>query len=142
MAHMIGLTPDEKKVILFFLAVNAIGLGVLVYKRTHPASLPGLKPVAAGLPATADSNVTAVPQPPPLDYTRPKKELLTGKININQADESTLQQLPGIGPAMAQRIAVYRRTEGRFRTTRELGNVKGIGPKKLKLLLEHVSVGP
>jgi competence ComEA-like helix-hairpin-helix protein len=139
---MIGLTPDEKKVILFFLAVNAIGLGVLAYKRTHPAHLPGLKPEAAGLPAAPDSAAIAVPQTASYDYARPKKELLSGRIDINQADEGTLQRLPGIGPAMAQRIAVYRRTEGRFRTPRELGNVKGIGPKKLKLLLEHVSVGP
>ncbi len=145
---MIGLTPDEKKVIIFFLAVNAIGLGVLVYKRTHPAQLPGLKAVAAGLPAAtdsaagADSSAAAAQQPAAYAAARPKKELVTGKININQADQNLLQRLPGIGPAMARRIVDYRKTGGKFRTARELGNVKGIGPKKLKLLLEHVSVGP
>ena len=139
---MIGLTPDEKKVIIFFLAVNVIGLGLMSYKRAHPALLPGLRPEAAGLTAAADSGNAAAPQPAPSEYTRPKKELLTGKIDINRADQSTLQRLPGIGPAMAQRIAEYRSTEGRFRTARELGNIKGIGAKKLKLLLEHVSVGP
>ena len=139
---MIGLTPDEKKIIIFFLAVNAIGLGVLAYKRAHPAQLSGLRASATGLPAGADSIVAPVPQTAPADYGRPRKELLSGRIDINQADQNLLQRLPGIGPAMAQRITDYRRSEGRFRSARELGNVKGIGPKKLKLLLEHVSVGP
>ena len=139
---MMGLTPDEKKIIIFFLAVNAIGLGMLAYKRAHPAQLPGLRASAVGLPTGADSAAPPVPQPVPAGYGRPKKELLSGRIDINQADENLLQRLPGIGPAMAQRIADYRHSEGRFHSTRELGNVKGIGPKKLKLLLEHVSVGP
>jgi competence protein ComEA len=138
---MIGLTPDEKKVIIFFLAVNAIGLGVLAYKRAHPSQLPGLRETAAGLPAIADS-MAAAPQPAAAEYGRPKKELLTGRVDINQADESLLQRLPGIGPAMAKRIVDYRHSEGGFRSVRDLGNVKGIGKKKLKLLLEHVSVGP
>jgi competence ComEA-like helix-hairpin-helix protein len=136
---MFGLTPDEKKVIIFFLAVNAAGLSVLAYKRTHPAALPGLSPAAAGLPVPADTAAASAAVAAPL---RPGKELLTGRININNADLGALQRLPGIGPAMAQRIVAYRRQAGKFGTARELTNVKGIGPKKLKLLLEHVSVGP
>jgi competence protein ComEA len=134
---MFGLTPDEKKVIIFFLAVNAVGLSILAYKRTHPAAMPGLRPSAAGLPAPADTAATAT-----VTVARPGKELLTGKVNINAADLRSLQRLPGIGPAMAQRIVDYRRQAGTFHTTRELSKVKGIGPKKLKLLLEHVSIGP
>ncbi|HTY09324.1 MAG TPA: helix-hairpin-helix domain-containing protein [Candidatus Edwardsbacteria bacterium] len=138
---MIGLTPDEKKVIIFFLAVNAVGLGLLAYKRAHPSQLPGLRETAAGLPAAADS-MAAAPPTAPAEFGRPKKELLTGRIDINRADEGLLQRLPGIGPAMAKRIVDYRRSEGGFKSVRELGEVKGIGRKKLKLLLEHVSVGP
>ncbi len=50
--------------------------------------------------------------------------------------------MPGIGPAMAKRIVDYRRDVRRFDHPGQLSNVKGIGPKKLKLLLEHVTVGP
>ncbi|MCU0607708.1 MAG: helix-hairpin-helix domain-containing protein [Candidatus Edwardsbacteria bacterium] len=137
---MLALTPDERRVILFFLAANAAGLGLLAFKRSHPTALPGLRPEAAGLPAAADT--AAAPAPAAAGQIRPGKELLTGTVDINAADEQTLQRLPGIGPAMARRIAEHRRTVGRFRSPRELGRVKGIGPKKLKLLLEHVTVGP
>jgi competence protein ComEA len=140
--RMLELTPDEKKVIIFFLAVNVAGLGVLAYKRTHPASLPGLSATAAGLPATADPAAAMTGTATAACAGRPGKELLTGTVDVNTADLRSLQRLPGIGPAMAQRIVDYRRQTGKFRTPRELSNVRGIGPKKLKLLLEHVSVGP
>lgn len=137
---MLALTPDERRVVLFFLAANAVGLGLLAYKRSHPSALPGLRPEAAGLAAAADT--ASAPAPAAARQSRPGKELLTGTIDINTADERTLQRLPGIGPAMARRIAEHRSAEGKFRSPRDLGKVKGIGPKKLKLLLEHVTVGP
>ena len=139
---MFGLTPDEKKVIIFFLAVNAVGLSILAYKRTHPVSMPGLSATATWLPATADPVAAVTGTATAVSAGRPGKDLLTGTIDVNTADLRSLQRLPGIGPAMAQRIVDYRRQTGKFRTPRELSNVRGIGPKKLKLLLEHVSVGP
>ncbi|MDI6741009.1 MAG: helix-hairpin-helix domain-containing protein [Candidatus Edwardsbacteria bacterium] len=139
---MLGLTPDEKKVIIFFLAVNAVGLGLLAFKRTHPQALLGLKETAAGLPAPADTGTAGAKSASSDQIQRPEKELLSGTVNINTADPQTLQRLPGIGPAMAQRIIDYRRGAGKFNKPAELAKVKGIGPKKLKLLVEHVSVGP
>jgi len=38
-----------------------------------------------------------------------------------------LQQLPGIGPELAQRILYYRHEHGRFRSFEQLKNVDGIG---------------
>lgn len=53
------------------------------------------------------------------------------RIDINHAEASALQTLPGIGPALAQRIVAYRKTYGSFADTRGLLEVDGIGPKRL-----------
>ena len=51
-----------------------------------------------------------------------------GKVNINTADLSELDSLPGIGPVMAQRIVDYRQTHGPFGRPEDITNVPGIGP--------------
>lgn len=53
-----------------------------------------------------------------------------GQVNINTAGAEQLQELPGIGPAMAARIVGYRQQAGQFQKAEDLMNVGGIGPKK------------
>lgn len=52
----------------------------------------------------------------------------TGPININTADAAELELLPGIGPALAERIIAYRETMGPFAMPEDIQNVAGIGP--------------
>ncbi|MGQ9524674.1 MAG: helix-hairpin-helix domain-containing protein [Armatimonadota bacterium] len=52
-----------------------------------------------------------------------------GTVNINTADSETLQRLPGVGPAIAERIIEYRSQKGRFTAPEEIMEVRGIGPK-------------
>ncbi len=52
-------------------------------------------------------------------------------ININTADQATLQLLPGIGKTYAQRIIEYRSRNNGFSEVSELMNIKGIGEKRL-----------
>ncbi len=52
------------------------------------------------------------------------------KINLNTAGSDELQRLPGIGPAMAERVLAYRKEAGGFKTIEEMMQVKGIGEKK------------
>jgi competence protein ComEA len=61
-------------------------------------------------------------------------------INLNTATLADLDTLPGIGPALAQRIVSYRDAHGGFRTVDDLQNVPGIGPKKLAELRDLVTV--
>ncbi len=63
-----------------------------------------------------------------------------GKININKADESQLQDLPGIGPAKAAAIIQYRQDNGPFKQAEDLKKISGIGEKTFEKLKDAVSV--
>lgn len=49
------------------------------------------------------------------------------RVHINTAALDELQTLPGVGPAIAQRIVEYRQENGPFKRFDDLGNVSGIG---------------
>lgn len=61
------------------------------------------------------------------------------RVRINSASAGELQQLPGIGPALAQRI-VETRNSGRFSSAEDLLRVPGIGKAKLAKLRNYVEV--
>lgn len=61
-----------------------------------------------------------------------------GRIPVNTADATTLEQLPGIGPALAGRIIDTREANGPFRSVDDLLSVPGIGEKVLAGLREQV----
>ena len=60
-------------------------------------------------------------------------------VRINSASAGELQQLPGVGPALAQRI-VETRNSGRFTSVEDLLRVPGIGKAKLAKLRDYVEV--
>jgi len=63
-----------------------------------------------------------------------------GKININQADSVTLQEIPGVGPATADKIMQYRETNGGFQNIEDLKNVSGIGDKTFEKMKDKICV--
>lgn len=60
-------------------------------------------------------------------------------VNVNTADASELQTLPGIGPALAQRIIDHREQVGPYSSLDDLDAVSGIGPAMLRRLEGQVS---
>lgn len=64
----------------------------------------------------------------------------TGKININTASVDELDVLPGIGPALGQRIIDYRKQNGAFGTIEDLKKVRGIGDKSFEEIKDLITV--
>lgn len=62
------------------------------------------------------------------------------KVNINTASQSELDGLPGIGPALAQRIIDFREENGEFKSIEDIQNVKGIGEAKFEEIKENICV--
>jgi len=56
------------------------------------------------------------------------------RTSLSSATQEQLEQLDGIGPALAQRIIEYRDQHGGFRSIDELQEVSGIGEKRLQAL--------
>lgn len=63
----------------------------------------------------------------------------TTTVNVNTADSTTLQLLPGVGPATAAKIIEHREQFGKFSNADELTAVRGIGPATVEKLRDRLS---
>jgi competence protein ComEA len=106
--------------------VNAINLaakvadGQQVVVPRRGAAAPAVGDAAAG-----EGAVGAATQPP---------------VSLNSATAAQLDTLDGVGPATAQKILDWRREHGGFRSIDDLGEVPGIGPKRMAALRGKVQL--
>lgn len=61
-------------------------------------------------------------------------------VDLNSADQSQLEELPGVGPVTAQAIIAHREEQGPFTSVDGLLAVRGIGDARLAQLRELVTV--
>jgi competence protein ComEA len=86
--------------------------------------------VVVGVPAVAG------PGPSPPESGSP----VTGLVNINTADQMTLESLPDVGPVTAQAIITWRSQHGGFTSVDQLLDVDGIGDVTLAKLTPYVTI--
>jgi competence protein ComEA len=106
--------------------VNAINLAAKVADGQQVV-VPrrGAAAPAVGDPGAGEGSVGAASQPP---------------VSLNSATAAQLDTLDGVGPATAQKILDWRREHGGFRSIDDLGEVPGIGPKRMAALRGRVQL--
>jgi competence protein ComEA len=115
-------------------SLAAVALLVAAMGGTWTRSAAAAPPPAAAAtrPATPPARPGDEPDEPPAKKSSHKQ--ITGKLNLNTANEDQLQLLPTVGPAKAERIIAWRTKNGGFKRTADLRRVKGFGYKTFKKL--------
>ena len=142
---MFGMNRQEQQISLFLLVSFFIGCGIKLYQnhsagQVNPEWQDRYSRIyqsfqhKSQLIDLADS-VRSQPNVPAL-----RKQDLIGKVNINTATSVQLQTLRKIGPALAERIILYRKENGPFRHIDEIKNVKGIGDKTFEKIKNNLTI--
>jgi competence ComEA-like helix-hairpin-helix protein len=146
----------QLRILLVVATIFLAGLGVKQWRERFPETARWLDrfdreesaeapPVSPELPLTASHKPTSTDGGPARDVTGVESERSPGPdegpVDINRASAAELAQLPGVGPALAQRILDERQRRGPFESLEALRRVAGIGPKKLAALRDLVTTG-
>lgn len=127
--------------------VVKIGAGSRVFEVLEKAggALPEAELAAVNLAAVVQDGqqilIPRVGEPPPAGTaTAPDAETAGALVNLNTADATDLEELPRVGPVLAERIVEWRTQHGPFTRSEDLDAVPGIGPTMLESLLPLVTV--
>jgi competence protein ComEA len=107
-------------------------------------SVPGIGPalLAQLAPLVTLPPAAAAPVRAPAAEVRAPVAAGGGRVDVNAASAAELTRLPGIGPALAERIVASRAADGPFRSADDLARVPGIGPATVERLRPLVSATP
>lgn len=71
---------------------------------------------------------------------RPTESVTAARVDLNRADRTELEQVPGVGPKMAQAIDEHRKGNGPFLSVEQLQDVRGVGPATLDKVRPYLRV--
>ncbi|NIR50771.1 helix-hairpin-helix domain-containing protein [candidate division KSB1 bacterium] len=167
---MLGFTKQEQGIVLFLVATLLLGSVVTVYHRFFSQDNPlegvpnyiqefekkaheintsladdseadEIEQVQAGFVVDSkpesEGAESAASNSSAEDSTDKKQKFL---VDVNTASHEQLQNIPRIGPVLAQRIIEHRTRNGFFRSIEELLDVKGIGKATLRKIAPYVRV--
>lgn len=139
--------PERVRFVLtgFIAGAATIGMAWSISTRNHtthatataaPTPFPATTIDPRQRPALTTDTPADLDQPTTSRTTTPT----IGIIDINTADRETLDLLPGIGPALAERIASDRNANGPYESIEDLQRVHGIGPRIINNIRHLVTV--
>ncbi len=134
-----GMTAEEKKALSFVAILIGLSIVARAANRPDPVVVAGASTVELASRLDENQQVRDRPKAPArTPRAAPAASSAPAVVDINRATVAELDALPGIGPAVAQRIVEYRETKGRFTSYERLDSVKGIGPALLERLKPRI----
>jgi|SRR3990172_7042336 len=140
---MWGFTKQEIYIIIFLVFSLFVGVSVKIYKHFfEDKKLAELSPqyIHDFEQRTATIDSIAVISQRLGDNQKQIESAAFFKININKATVDELEQIPKIGPVLAQRIVQYRTLNGNFSKPDDLAKVKGVGKQTLKIIKNYITL--
>ncbi|HEY8346584.1 MAG TPA: helix-hairpin-helix domain-containing protein [Symbiobacteriaceae bacterium] len=123
-----GVTPEGAPEVLNLAARVSDGDKIYVPTRKEARAESQLSPAARGATVGIGESPAASATGSP------------GRVSINRASAAELEQVNGIGPAIARAIVEYRTKHGPFQRLEDLEKVPGIGPRTMEKLLPHLTL--
>lgn len=120
---MFNLEKLEKTLIACLVFSLLTGLGVMWYKKSHPAINIRVKSF------NIDSKN--------IDVEDLKAK---ARININEATLEELMRLKGVGKVLAERIIDYRFSNGPFYSIDQIKSVKGVGNAHFEKIKDSIRI--
>lgn len=109
--------------------------GMILFQTLWPQSITIRENSESPVPSAESSALPSQPEPS-VEVSQQED-----KVNLNTASAQELDNLPGVGEAIAQAIVEYREEKGEFQTIQQVLEVEGVGEKTFEAIRDLITVG-